>query len=685
MRYEELTIEGRNAVMEANKTRSSFKQALLRDVDIPVAPMISLPIEQRVEEEATAPVPTLIPVPVPVFPPATPIVPKVVVADDDVEIIFSEKESDAEFEVAEQTVNEAVEEPIKESVEDVSSEPVEEAIEEPAEKNVEESSGQPAVENSDSLTDVESENHTEESAEEESAEDGQTDAEDLDTSVENPGSDFTGFKKRLWFIRVIKAAVCGVAAGSAVAGVWLILSKLAVIGAEPITSLYIGLIIAALVGGAVFLISRKSDKAFAEELDEQFDLKARVQTMVAYREEEGVLVSLQRQDTDDALSRIPVESYKFKKFWIYITALVLSVAILFTGVFVKNMRDYVPEEEIEPFVLTDAQRKGIGEIIRDLKPMEEEFREPIIEELESLLAKLETITTMPDASAALTESMAVICSITYESSTATEMLNALWDSNDIYFRYLAKALDTSSLSEPDWGDFAEKMVEYKSILMGDNNEGDEALRGVASLKWALDNMNRKLDMTLQSSGLDSSDEIYAAIEELFNANPGGLNVILAAIDGYDDDEAREALDLCFNLKGRLIYDAIALNRVNAAAGERAMTRLAGLFPILLPEFERPEFVKNGESVDGSQGSASDKEDENGKNDGGIGEGATYGSDDLVLDPLTGKYVKYVELIDKYYALMNEKLNSGSYTEEQQEAIRKYFNLLYSGLEKEEGK
>lgn len=674
---------------EPNKNRSSFKQALLRDVDIPVAPMISLTIEQRCEEEATVPVPTLVPIPVPIFPPATHIASEVVVADKDVDIIFNENEWDAEPDIAEQIADEVVEEPVKDAVEeddaDVSPEPVEDTIEEPAEEIAEEGFEQPDEENSNYVTDMESENHIEVVAKEENSEDGPADADDLDTLIEEPGSDFAGFKKRLRFIRIIKAAICGVAVGSAVAGVWLILSKLAVIGAEPITSLYIGLIIAVLVGGAVFLVSRKSDKAFAEELDEQFNLKARVQTMVAYREEEGGLIAIQRQDADNALSRIPVESYKFKKLWIYITALVLSVAILFTGVFVKNMRDYVPEEEIEPFVLTDAQRKGIGEIIRDLEPMEEEFREPIVEELESLLAKLETIDTMPDAHIALTESMAVICSITYESSTATEMLNALWDSNDIYLRYFAKALDTSSLSEPDWGDFAENIVEYKAILMGDNNEGEDALHGATALKWAIDSMSRKLDMTLQSSGLDSSDEIYAAIEELFNANPGGLNVILAELDGYDDDEAREALDLCFNLNGKLIYDAIALNRVNAATGERAMTRIAGLFSILLPEFERPEFVKNGESVDGGQGSAGDKEDEGGKNDGGIGKGDTYGSDDLVLDPFTGKYVKYSELINTYYAKMNEKLNSGAYTEEQQEAIRKYFNLLYSGLEKEEGK
>lgn len=290
---------------------------------------------------------------------------------------------------------------------------------------------------------------------------------------------------------------------------------------------------------------------------------------------------------------------------------------------------------------------------------------------------------MPEAQTALAKSMAMICDITYRSSTATEMLNALWDSDDIYLRYLAKTLDTSSWTSPDWGDFGEKMVEYARILMGDDNEGEDALRGTASLKWAIDSMVRKLDMAISSSGLDSSDEIYAAIERLFNSNPGGLKQLLDKIDGYDEDKAREELMSCLDFNKQALFDAISLNRINAYTGEKAMTRLSALFAIPAPEPERPEFVKTGESVDGNQGSGSNKENENGNNDGGIGEGATFGSDDLVLDPLTGKYVKYGDLIHHYHGLMDEKLKAGSYTEEQQEAIRKYFSLLFNKVEKEE--
>ena len=511
---------------------------------------------------------------------------------------------------------------------------------------------------------------------------------DTPDAVEHNGDSFLRFKKRLWQIRAIMMALIGAAAGLFFAGLWLILTKLAVIDAEPLLAIAVGLGAALLAAATVMLITRKSDKTFAEELDESFGLKARVQTMIAYKGESGDILSLQRDDAERALESVPLNSYKFKRIWIYVVALVLAATILTTGIVVKDMRDYVPPEEVEAFVLSDLQREGLNELIRyvERSDMEEEFRTPIAEELRSLLAELELIDTVPDMQAALGKTMAIICDITYESSTATEMLNALWDSDDIYLRYLAKTLDTSSWTAPDWGDFAEKVTEYSLILMGDNNEDEDALHGKASLKWALESITLKLDNALLSSGLDESDEIYAAITHLFDANPGGLRVILAAIDYHDDNSARDALNQSLNLNSKALYDAISLNKVNASTGEYAMTRLAGLFLVPVPEFERPEFVKNGESVEGGQGGVNDKEDENGTGDGGIGEGATYGSDDLVLDPISGKYVKYSELIDTYYAKMNEKLNSGAYTEEQQEAIRKYFDLLYGGLEKkEEGK
>ena len=57
----------------------------------------------------------------------------------------------------------------------------------------------------------------------------------------------------------------------------------------------------------------------------------------------------------------------------------------------------------------------------------------------------------------------------------------------------------------------------------------------------------------------------------------------------------------------------------------------------------------------------------------------------MLDPTTGKLVKYGELIGKYYETVLKRLDGDFYTEEQKKANMKYFELLYGGNESEEGK
>ena len=496
---------------------------------------------------------------------------------------------------------------------------------------------------------------------------------------------FLKFKRKLMAQRVARSIMFGGAAGMALGGAALFLSKRELVGFEPLISLIIGLGGALLVGLTVFLLGRRSDKSIAEELDTKFGLKARVQTMVEYQAEEGDMFSMQRQDADEQLSNIPLSAYKFKGIWIPILSLVLASAILVGGILTENIRGYIPPEKVEPFALSELQAAGLEELIRYVEgsALEEEYRAPMAEELRSLLAKLRVIDTKPEMVEAMTLSMAHLTEITYESSTATEMLNAIWDSGDVSLRYLAKVLEGGNKSTADWGDFAERLAEYIGILMGDNETAEGAVKGVAKLKWAIDSMSTRLDMVLDSSGLSEDDEMYQAVKNIFDHQLLGLRKVRAQLDHLDDDGARETLTQSFNLMSEDIFAAVNLNRTNAAVGEYAMTRLAGLFGVPLPGFERPEFVKKNLSVDGGVGS-DQEDDKEGAHGGGLGEGITYGANDMVLNPLTGKYVKAGDLLNIYNALMFEKLEGDLYTEEQKQMIKKYFDLLFSGLD-EEGK
>ena len=493
------------------------------------------------------------------------------------------------------------------------------------------------------------------------------------------GAFFLKFKRRFTAFRIIKSVMIGLSAGLALAGVWLMLIRLAVIGLDPLTSLFVGLG-SMLVGFAVtFLLSRRSDKSFAEELDTDFGLNARVQTMVEYIDQDGDMVLLQREDANLALSTIPVKSYKFKKFWVYALAMLLSASVFGLSFLVPDIRGITPPEEKIPFELSELQEKSLIELIADVEKsekMEDEFKLAIADELRNLLSVLRETELYDDMTDAVTDSMNKISEITYESSTATELLSAMWSSNDVYFRYLAKAFAASMWDTPGESGFKEQMYGYLAVLMGDNEDDESAVVGAERAIAAIEGMTSKLSSVLISSKLSSDDEMYLGLVSVFNDASDGLSLIN---DSLSEDEIRAKVPVAL---GKM-YEAIVFSLNNSEVGEMVNTRLENLFLVPKPRFERPDFYRNNLSVGGNT-SSGETDTETKPGPGGMGGGVAYGSDDLVLDPLTGELKKYGDLINDYNAKLYEKLEGGLYTEEQKKAILKYFELLFGGIEKEEG-
>ena len=498
---------------------------------------------------------------------------------------------------------------------------------------------------------------------------------------------FLKFKERQQKLRIIKSVAIGGAFGIGVGGLCLILAKLNLSGFAPIFSLPIALVIFAAAGALAYQALDQSDMALAIELDARFDLKEKMQTMVAFDGKDGDMLALQREDAEHSLSRVAPDQLKIEKIWIYITALSVAFAILLGGIITPNIwkRNQNP-----PYRLSEYQEAGIKELISyvNASEMEEEYRTRISAELTDLLSDLKGVDNEKAMRAELAETMAFICVITYDSSNSAEILDTLWGTSDKYLRYLAKWLDTSS--SYDEGDFAERLVEYSAILVGEELDGEEESDDAptdeekkAAISGAVDGMARKYKIAFEASKIPENDEIYLALQSLFYSEAEGeegLSLVNEKMNSLDYQQAKEAVTSALYGVYDDMYAAIRQQKINTNTGEYAMTRLSSLFAVPVPEFERPGFVKTGEAVEGDKGNESDDDEEGGKNNGGIGEGATFGSKDLVLDPLTGNYVEYGTLIETYYGVVNEKLESGSYTEEQKEMILKYFALLYSGIE-----
>ncbi len=505
---------------------------------------------------------------------------------------------------------------------------------------------------------------------------------------------FLRFKRKYHISRILKSLLYGISAGLFSAGLFLLLIKLRVMDISAILSLPVGIAVALLVGGSLYFLLRKSDMRFAQELDKTFGLEERVETMLAYEKEEGIILDLQREDTEAALEKVSTKQYKHKRLWISYIALGLGGVMFLASLIVPDARKNPSVGEV-PFRLTEMHRVGMEELIRNLRSsqMEDPYKSEIEGELTKLLSDLESVTTQRKMQERLADSMERISQSTSNSSSMTEIANSLWDTGDRYAKMLASVINTSAWTEPSWGDYAEKYAKFRALYNHEAIEGEETPSDASlctELQWKIESSVLKIDNALIQSEIPETDKLYVALNDLvyiYETGEDGVVLGLKPLVHKMGEESRSfaewtaILDRSMNATSEGIYQAISVQKVNTNVGEYTMTKLSTLFLVPHPAFERPDFVG-----DGSSSGSGAEDEENKENDesggGGIGAGATYGSDDYVLDPLTGEYVKYGTLLAKYNALMMEKLESGNYTEEQKEGIKKYFELLYSGIKKD---
>ena len=496
---------------------------------------------------------------------------------------------------------------------------------------------------------------------------------------------FSKFKRKLHSVRLLKSITAGLAVGAFLGGLLLLATKRELIPIHPLFSLLIGAIGAVLSCGILFLVLHTSDKRLAKELDNRYALQEKVQTMLEYRNETGNMPALQREDCEQTLANIPTNTFKPKRLWVYFLALCIGLTSLSSGIIVKGKEK--PAEKVTPFKISAIQIAGIEELITyvDNSKMEEPYRVKISSDLSDLLVTLKAADTEPQMQTALAETMAYIQATTYNSSSMTEILNSLWHTQEEYAQGFAKAMDSSVWKEPNWGDFAERITEFRQSFEHKTNEEQptptdaEMLQG---LKSRLEYFSFKTETALLASAIAETDPLYSVVYD-FTIQGKGISSLSelakdATVTSYT--QAIATLEYTFNEMTDDLYAVTKQQKLNTNVGEYTMQKLATLFLVPVPPFERPDFS----STNNGQGSESEDNNSNQPSDGGVGEGQEFGSKDLVLDPETGEYVEYGTLLNKYYSIVFEKLENGNYTEEQKEMIKNYFALLFSGIKQEDG-
>ncbi|MBR2025427.1 MAG: hypothetical protein IKA02_06440, partial [Clostridia bacterium] len=320
--------------------------------------------------------------------------------------------------------------------------------------------------------------------------------------------------------------------------------------------------------------------------------------------------------------------------------------------------------------------------------MDEPYRENVAVSLNKLLEDLKIVKTVEERDVVLDSAISNILKETDNSSSTVEIINEIWKMDTETSKLLAKMLNYYDWSKIDeWNKYSAKVNELRESFVyqvPQDTELDKTKRQEET-KLLLANTSEKVITALSLSKIEETDVLFTVIVKFATANEYneefgtrlyGFQTLSEIIDTIGYDDVQRELDETFTSMSNEIYSVLSQQKTNTDTGEYAITKICTLFGYNIPKFERPNFIES------SSGNTSDGDSQGGPS-GAIGEGTQYGSDDLVYDPITNKYVKYGEIIERYHALMLKKVEGGNLSDDEKSALEKYFDILYTGFDEEE--
>ncbi len=502
-------------------------------------------------------------------------------------------------------------------------------------------------------------------------------------------SNFKRIIRKSIAVRIAKAIMLGLALALPVFGVLLLLSRFELASFDKITAGAISLGVLLIIAIITLIASRQSKKAIAMRLDKEHRLDEKVQTMLAFKDQDSPMMHLQRQDADMAIASVKGRAIGVKQIWIYILCLIIGVGLCAVSFFFNPLPNKEPDPIPEtPFKVTELQLTALNDLIESVRQseMQEPYKTDVVKSLTTLYDEIQEVTTTTQKNVIVQRAMNEIYIKTDESSVAVELMNALWSTNAETSRLLAKALNYYEWQGSDeWQSFVDQISDFREGFVHPDvtKENPDEQKITEDTKNVLLSVNTSITNSLTSLNISSSDALYIALSRLASANENnadgtrvyGMKVLAEYIAQNGYARTQRELDATVTALSADLYKALSQNKTNTDTGENAITKISSIFDVQAPELKRPSLY------DSSSDSSNDGE--GGGADGGISGGPSYGSDDKVYDPFTNKYVEYGAILDKYYSIMFNRLQDGGYTDEEKKALEEYFKILYGGFE--EGK
>lgn len=472
------------------------------------------------------------------------------------------------------------------------------------------------------------------------------------------GNEFQRLKRQNGTWVLIRALGFGLAGFLLSAGVMLLGQKMRLLQ-TGVVGYILCLLVAVAVAAAAYFLLRRSDMRLAEKIDKEQKLRERVQTMVAYQNDDGPVAQLQRQDTENRLKQVRGVGVNACNLAAQVAVLAVSFVVFMVGII-------LPAEAVqegpatqptptEPFYeASEWQKAALEELIEHVgqSQMEQTLQMPIVDNLTQLRQLLDTPVRVSQVQVKVVESMALAYALTNEANSHDDMHKVLSMMGQEVGAYLSYCLGNLTVEN-----FDEMMAMAEALLKQNNYEN-------------LGKIAAEVVTVLTYSEYDSEDALYAAVETFGQE----LTAAAQALENKNLVDARR-------LTGEAIYNlrsgaALALEqqRLNKEETLYVVNTLAEIFSIsgsLIPKDpDRTYELDTSEpppEMEGAQGSGQ----------------MQYPSDDKVFDYENNLHVIYHEILDAYYKAMTNDAMDGKFSEEIEKFLREYFASLQTNKDDEE--
>ncbi len=448
-----------------------------------------------------------------------------------------------------------------------------------------------------------------------------------------------------------------------------------------------GLAVGVALCGILLLCAYPTVKRLSKKLDDKHYMQERVQTMVEFSEENGAVVDLQRADAERRIAAIPLRKKGFWAAFRMVILPILAMAVTATALALPSKEPPEPEKPILPgeeiYESQLHQIRLLEALIAnvDKSDLTEDIKPAYLTALQGILTLMQGgEATTAEIMAAVRGAMDIIVAVTTQDNSYNAFVAEIRELASKQLQRMGMALNDSGkayvgvngINIYDYASFGDKysllsaqISDKLTIFIGNMGAEISALVSKEEYVAWVNGYAAALQEVLDSASVTALSETDGVKGAIVTLQKELVSTVTAFDGGYVLDGVKAlAVDDFKDLKS--MTEEMTAQAYAYTMQQHVLHVLDRIFDCGMPE------VNDGEgegSPDDSTGG------EEGDGDAVGGGQMQYPNKGEILNPATGEYVPYYELLTQYKAVVDELLDDPNLSEELKALINAYFDGL----------